>query len=161
MDNSNISALPLANLFLFALLTAFLFIRTGSLYASIGFHGMWNFVQGNILGIPVSGSPESARVLDYTATGATWLTGGDFGAESSLVATLVLLAAFLLIYLLTRNSKPAWSLTGGLPMDCQRAGAPQADDQAQGAARIAQCIAAQFLGQQQDQRRCSRVQKRV
>ncbi|MDR2108452.1 MAG: CPBP family intramembrane metalloprotease [Coriobacteriales bacterium] len=132
LDNANISALPLANLFLFALLAAFLFVRTGSLCAAIGFHGMWNFVQGNILGIPVSGSPESARVFDYTASGAAWLTGGDFGAESSIVATVVLLAAFLLVYLLTQKSEPVWSLASDLPLNRQKAGAPQTGLQADG-----------------------------
>ncbi|MEI7552707.1 MAG: type II CAAX endopeptidase family protein [Verrucomicrobiota bacterium] len=70
---------------------------TGRLWFPIGIHAAWNFTQGGIFGVVVSGHPGEG-VLQGTLTGPGWLTGGSFGAEGSVVATLVCLVAGVLCF---------------------------------------------------------------
>ncbi len=67
---------------------AALFMVTRRLWAVMGLHAAWNFVQGGIFGISVSGF-EMDGLLRPSITGPEWLTGGEFGAEASLPAVLI------------------------------------------------------------------------
>ncbi|WP_027492832.1 type II CAAX endopeptidase family protein [Rhodanobacter sp. OR444] len=58
---------------------------TRSLPVCMGLHAAWNFAQGTIYGIPVSGTAADGW-LGSTRSGPDWLTGGAFGAEASVVA---------------------------------------------------------------------------
>ncbi|MEY2113626.1 CPBP family intramembrane glutamic endopeptidase [Rhodanobacter sp. FW106-PBR-R2A-1-13] len=58
---------------------------TRSLPVCMGLHAAWNFAQGTIYGIPVSGTPADGWLVS-TRSGPDWLTGGTFGAEASVVA---------------------------------------------------------------------------
>lgn len=62
-----------------------------SLPLCIGIHMAWNFVQGTVFGIPVSGSADPGWLVSVRP-GPDWLTGGGFGAEASPVAVAVTLA---------------------------------------------------------------------
>lgn len=57
-----------------------------------------NMTQGQVLGIPVSGVPRDAAVLDFgAATDASGLlSGGEFGLEDSLVVTALMVLACVL-----------------------------------------------------------------
>jgi len=99
-----------------------MFIKTGRLWASIGFHFSWNFVQGFIFGIPVSGVflPESA-LMSTVLIGPVWLTGGAFGVEGGAVCTLVLLLGLLFIHFCVKppdNPEKFWRIDGDLPLIC-------------------------------------------
>lgn len=61
---------------------------TRSLPLVMGIHMAWNFTQGTIFGIPVSGMKEKGLFIS-TRPGSEWLSGGDFGIEASVVAVLV------------------------------------------------------------------------
>ncbi len=90
------------------LLLAALYVVTGRLFASIGCHFAWNFTQGYVFGVQVSGTPFGASVLHAQAVpGASiWLTGGDFGPEASAPAVLAgLLTAIALIAWHLRHGK--------------------------------------------------------
>ena len=65
-----------------------------SLPMCAGAHMGWNFVQGTVYGIPVSGS-QSQGWLVSTRTGPDWLGGGPFGAEASVIAVAVSLLCSL------------------------------------------------------------------
>ena len=67
---------------------AALYMVTRRLWAAIGLHAAWNFAQGGIYGVAVSGFEEKG-LLRPDMRGPEWLTGGAFGAEASLVALLV------------------------------------------------------------------------
>ena len=69
-----------------------IYMLTRRLWAAIGLHAAWNFAQGGIYGIPVSGL-ASAGLLRERPSGPALLTGGAFGAETSLPA-LVLATGF-------------------------------------------------------------------
>lgn len=66
------------------------FMYTRRLWLPIGIHFSWNFVQGAVFGVAVSGN-EATGLLRSTLNGPTLLSGGDFGAEGSVFAVLVCL----------------------------------------------------------------------
>jgi membrane protease YdiL (CAAX protease family) len=83
------------------LLFGVLYHLTRSLPLCMGLHAAWNFAQGTIYGIPVSGLKAEGWLVS-TRSGPDWLSGGVFGAEASVVAlalcslcTLALLAVAL------------------------------------------------------------------
>lgn len=65
-----------------------LYMLTRRLWMAIGLHMAWNFTQGGIYGIPVSGL-EVQGLLFNTMQGPPLLTGGAFGAEASLPAIVI------------------------------------------------------------------------
>lgn len=62
------------------------FMLTRHLWLAIGIHAAWNFTQGWIFSIPVSGGDAPLGLLITRRVGPDWLTGGDFGLEASFVA---------------------------------------------------------------------------
>lgn len=94
------------------LLIAFLYAATRSLWMTIGFHAAWNFVQGPVLGVNVSGN-ELPSIFHSTVSGPVWLTGGNFGVEASVVSVsiLVLVAAGLAVLAVRRREivAPMWT----------------------------------------------------
>jgi membrane protease YdiL (CAAX protease family) len=68
------------------------FVLTGRLWLAIGIHFAWNFTQGGIFGMAVSGN-ESAGLLQGVLNGPPLLTGGSFGPEASILAVAACLTA--------------------------------------------------------------------
>ena len=61
--------------------------------ASLGLHFAWNFTQTTVYGFPTSGLQFVDRTLWVVGqTGPDWITGGSFGPEGGVLATLALLA---------------------------------------------------------------------
>jgi membrane protease YdiL (CAAX protease family) len=93
------------------LLFGLIYHVTRSLPLCMGVHAAWNFAQGTIYGIPVSGFKADGWLVS-TRSGPDWLSGGVFGAEASVVAlglcSLCTLA--LLLVALKRGSiiQPSW-----------------------------------------------------
>ena len=65
---------------------------TRRLWLSIGFHMAWNYTQSAIFSGIVSGNDAEPGWIRSTVKGPDYLTGGDFGVESS-VLSLVLCTA--------------------------------------------------------------------
>jgi uncharacterized protein len=72
------------------ILLAAAFMMTRHLWLPIGLHIGWNFTQGGIFGIAVSGTPTSG-LLKGVLSGPDWLSGGIFGAEASLISVIICL----------------------------------------------------------------------
>lgn len=89
--NAHLPAAGLLSIFAAGWLMAVTFLHTRSLWFPIGFHFSWNFVQGPILGFPVSGL-TLPHLLEMEQRGPDLLTGGAFGFEGSLVCALLLMA---------------------------------------------------------------------
>ncbi len=70
------------------LLLGMAYAWTRSLWFCMGVHAAWNFTQGPLLGIPVSGF-ELKGLLVSTTQGPTLLSGGEFGAEASILTVIV------------------------------------------------------------------------
>ncbi|MEW6522933.1 MAG: CPBP family intramembrane glutamic endopeptidase [Bacillota bacterium] len=62
--NTNISSLALANIFVAGLLFAYMFLGTGSIWMPVGYHITWNYFQGPVFGLPVSGGPVVPGVYE-------------------------------------------------------------------------------------------------
>lgn len=86
---------PFANIVLYAVFACFVALGDGSLWRICGIHGGWNYCQGNIFGLPVSGNTEGTSLWNFgPAPGSNELiTGGNFGVEASLMGTAVLTVA--------------------------------------------------------------------
>lgn len=87
------------------------YMATRRLWLCIGIHFAWNFSQGGIFSVAVSGDAQQG-LFQSRLTGAEWLTGGQFGAELSVVAaTLCTLAGILMLMHCVRTSRimqPSW-----------------------------------------------------
>lgn len=98
MGNPGIFTTPftLLNIFLIGIIFAYSKVLTKSLWFPIGMHLTFNFSQGNLFGFRVSGE-EVDSWISITQTGNTFINGGQFGAEGSLVTFLIVsMTAFLL-----------------------------------------------------------------
>jgi membrane protease YdiL (CAAX protease family) len=84
------------------LLFAAAYMLTRRLWLCIGIHFAWNFTQGGIFSAAVSGGATEG-LLQSRLVGPVWLTGGAFGAEASVVAVIVCVAAGLLLLLASRR----------------------------------------------------------
>lgn len=89
--NPNITIISLLNIFLVGLLFSTMMYATGSILTPIGAHITWNWLQGSVLGIPVSGQEEAGFFKTVIGSNHPLLTGGQFGAEGSLFLTITLL----------------------------------------------------------------------
>jgi membrane protease YdiL (CAAX protease family) len=69
------------------------YLRTRLLWLPIGIHFAWNFVQGFLLGLPVSGVEVPYPLLRAEVSGNLLLTGGNYGPEASLLTTVVVILA--------------------------------------------------------------------
>lgn len=101
LGNDHFTWIAFCNLSLGGVLMSLLYLKYHSLYVPIGFHWLWNYFQGNILGFGVSGT-DVLGVLQIENKGPDWLSGSYFGLEGSLITCLLL--ALAILYLWT-NSK--------------------------------------------------------
>lgn len=94
------------NIVLYAVFACLLALQQGSLWMICGFHAGWNFFQGNVFGVPVSGSPEPTSFFTFGPTQGSreLISGGDFGIEASLVGTALLILLLAGTTLATRRS---------------------------------------------------------
>jgi len=81
------SPFPMLNLALAGIMLALLREWSGGLWVPIGVHMTWNFVQGDVLGMAVSGveTPSILRVESLN----DFVSGGAFGLEGSFAVTIV------------------------------------------------------------------------
>ncbi|MDE2436174.1 MAG: CPBP family intramembrane metalloprotease [Sphingomonadales bacterium] len=73
------------------------YLLTRRLWLAIGIHMAWNFTQGWVFSIPVSGGEVPLGLLITRRIGPDWLTGGAFGLEASAVAVAVATLAGVLL----------------------------------------------------------------
>lgn len=94
LGNESISGLSLLNLALAGIFFGLYVLRTGNIWGAAAAHSAWNFVQGPVLGIEVSGNiTQSTVFVASTKEGLEWLSGGKFGLEGGMAVTIVLLIA--------------------------------------------------------------------
>jgi membrane protease YdiL (CAAX protease family) len=96
--NPEIGWLGFANIFLAGLWLGIARVITGTLWLAIGLHTGWNFFLGSVFGFPVSGIYERSVLITET-DGPAVLTGGAFGPEGGLLATVVLLLGAGALYI--------------------------------------------------------------
>lgn len=89
--NPGMGLIPYINLFLIGFLFGQVVIITDNLMLASGLHWLWNYAQGCIFGIKVSGLEGMPSVLLCELSGTPLITGGDFGIEGALSTTIVTL----------------------------------------------------------------------
>ena len=87
------------------------YMLTRSLWLPMGLHAAWNFTQGEIYDIPVSGTRVDGMV-EAQLSGPPLLTGNGFGLEASLIAIVIAsLFGFWLLWLAIKRGQlvqPMW-----------------------------------------------------
>ena len=96
-SNPGISFLAYMNIFLFGIFLSLLFIRYENIWIVGAAHSMWNFLQGNVFGVQVSGMSLQPSLFESDLVGSTWINGGSFGLEGGFAVTVVLLLANALV----------------------------------------------------------------
>ena len=93
--NPGYGPIAFVNIFLLGVLCGVSVFATSQIWMATAIHAAWNFIQGNIYGVNVTGSVADAtdRLLTATANDMPLITGGQMGLEGSLVTTVVLLVS--------------------------------------------------------------------
>lgn len=101
-QNPSANYISFFNTFLGGLWLAVAYLKTRTLWLPLGVHLSWNWMQGAVMGINVSGLKEltTAPLLAAADTGPAWLTGGSYGIEGGLLGTVSLIASTVVIWYL-------------------------------------------------------------
>jgi membrane protease YdiL (CAAX protease family) len=88
------------------------YIYSRSLWLPIAIHFAWNFIQSGILGAITSGNEKTNSLLNTQITGSKIISGGEFGPEGTIQATIFcLIVTSVLMYLNMKENKliqPYW-----------------------------------------------------
>lgn len=102
MGNPEVSRMAIVNTFLAGIWFALAYLKTRDLWFPLGIHLIWNWMQGPVFGINVSGigdlSPDP--VMRTADAGPAWLTGGNYGIEGGLACTFALVVFTVVVYLM-------------------------------------------------------------
>lgn len=101
LGNPNVVAgFTMANTVLAGAWLAVAYWRTRSLWFPLGVHWGWNWMQGAVLGSPVSGITKITPdpLMRFADAGPTWIGGGAYGIEGGAACTLALLLSTLFVW---------------------------------------------------------------
>ncbi|MEW6509385.1 MAG: type II CAAX endopeptidase family protein [Bacteroidota bacterium] len=94
MQNPGVTSFSMVNVALAGVLFSIAYMKTRSLWLPFGIHFAWNFSQTGLYGLPTSGVEHPARSLILsTQAGPSWISGGQFGPEGGILATIALVCA--------------------------------------------------------------------
>ena len=89
------------------------YIYSKNLWFPIAIHFAWNFTQGGIFGAAISGNVINKSLLTTKIEGPALISGGAFGPEGSLQATLFCLMAAIILMIINHRQhkiiKPYWA----------------------------------------------------
>lgn len=98
-NNPQVTPVALANIFLAGVMLAVAYLRTRSLWFATAVHVGWNWTMQSLLGFPVSGLNEfDTPLYDVRELGPDAVTGGAFGPEAGVLATLAIVAGAVWIW---------------------------------------------------------------
>ncbi len=97
--NPNRTFFSTANTVLAGVWLSVAYLKTRSLWFPTALHFGWNWVMGALFGLPVSGLliPQHPILLSSIAE-PLWMTGGSYGPEGGVAATIVLLISTIAIW---------------------------------------------------------------
>lgn len=99
--NPNLNTVAVVNLFLIGLFLATLALYDENLWGACGFHSAWNFTMNSVYGVQVSGNKLTGEtIMQTTFEGNDLITGGGFGLEGSIVVTVIIVIATVLLIVL-------------------------------------------------------------
>jgi membrane protease YdiL (CAAX protease family) len=125
MLNGGENLFGISQVFCIGMVFSYALWRTGSLWWGIGFHGLWDWSQSFLFGVPDSGSVSVGRLFITHPTGKPLLSGGTDGPEGSLFAVIFVLLTLVVIRLTThpgtQPSPQQLPSPGALPPETQTA----------------------------------------
>jgi membrane protease YdiL (CAAX protease family) len=100
VSNPSASTLSTINTMLAGVWLGLAYLITRSLWLPTGLHWSWNFAMVFIFGLPVSGFTTLGQIawLRGTVGEPVWVSGGNYGPEAGLAATVGLVLSTLAIY---------------------------------------------------------------
>ena len=108
-----------------SLLLSMAYLRTRALWVSWGINFGWKASRALVFGLAVSGINSHSPVVQGDPMGPFWLTGGGYGLDGTWIAFFVLLAAFPVVYRLTRDLDYRYNapviIPGGIAVDLDAA----------------------------------------
>jgi len=97
------------------ILLAGAYMLTRRLWMSMGFHVAWNYTQSAIFSSIVSGNEAEQGLIRSTVKGPGFLTGGNFGVESSILSLLLCTSTGIaMVVMAVKRGKivpPVWKRT--------------------------------------------------
>lgn len=95
---------------------AIAFILTRHLWLPIGIHFAWNFTQEGIFG-----TTDAQALLEANLSGPTWLSGGNYGPEASVVTVLLfwIIGSYFTLQVFKKNQikQPFWQQSSNSNME--------------------------------------------
>ncbi|EOP70658.1 CPBP family intramembrane glutamic endopeptidase [Bacillus cereus] len=97
--NPGITILSISNIILVGVFTAFYVLKDSSLWGICAWHSIWNWAQYNVYGFAVSGMTiYSTPLFKPVTNGSEVLHGGSFGIEGSIITTIMLSIASIVLW---------------------------------------------------------------
>lgn len=98
-DNPNAGIISTLNTVLAGVWFSVAYLKTRDLWFVWGMHLMWNWMQGSLFGIEVSGLTDitANSLLKEIDSGPTWLTGTTYGIEGGIACTIAIMLSILAI----------------------------------------------------------------
>jgi len=102
LNNPNANWISTTNTALAGVWFGLAYLKTRDLWFPFGIHLMWNWAQGSIFGIEVSGLKDiaSATLLKEIDRGPAWLTGENYGIEGGIACTVAIILSIAAIHFL-------------------------------------------------------------
>ncbi len=100
LGNPNAGIISTANTVLAGVWFGVAYLKTRDLWFPFALHFVWNWMQGSVFGIEVSGLTEIVRepLFREADAGPVWLTGGDYGIEGGIACTIAIAASIAAIH---------------------------------------------------------------
>ena len=106
INNTGATFLSVLNTILWGVLFCLLLIVTENIWFVGALHAAWNFAQGNIFGVLVSGSDSGASIFQAQLSGDNaLLTGGAYGIEGNVVTSVIVIAMIVTMMINIRRKK--------------------------------------------------------
>ncbi|EJV72701.1 CAAX amino protease [Bacillus mycoides] len=97
--NPGITILSISNIILVGVFAAFYVLKDSSLWGICAWHSIWNWAQYNVYGFAVSGMTiYSTPLFKPVTNGSEVLHGGTFGIEGSIITTIMLAIASIVLW---------------------------------------------------------------
>lgn len=105
--NPGATLLSLFNTYIVGVFMSLLVYYFDSFWMAMSFHFAWNFTQNTIFGLPNSGNvlPFSFGKMDLQATESSFFYNVDYGVESTLFTTALIIVAGLIVFFIGRRRK--------------------------------------------------------
>ncbi|CUB15347.1 CAAX amino terminal protease self-immunity [Bacillus cereus] len=97
--NPGITILSISNIILVGIYAALYVLKEDGLWGICAWHSIWNWAQYNVYGFAVSGTTVySTPIFKSITNGSEILHGGSFGIEGSIITTIMLTIASIVLW---------------------------------------------------------------